>query len=296
MMKKLFSIVVFVAATATVWFFWSHEESISSVVSPFNGKDEAAASSVQNAIPEPRSLVQSVPAIQSGLSLKERLARVKFDKTQFPKMAVAQILEPQDEVDLITLFYQETSIRDRLAYMVMMTKHGGDKSALAIIDMIKNQKGVFDGPAVDKNYTALHQGLVLLGNISVRSDVARQFLTEASDVEYWKLHRQYTMPEIYESHEDRHLAEGALFGLASGAHPEAMQIIQSMKEWETNRIAPWASALCDAAMWFDLSKTEDWPNFLFMEQFDKLSLCSDWKKTETGREWSAWSDKILGIQ
>jgi hypothetical protein len=33
-----------------------------------------------------------------------------------------------------------------------------------------------------------------------------------------------------------------------------------------------------------------------MEQFDKLSLCSDWKKTETGREWSAWSDKILGIQ
>jgi hypothetical protein len=265
-------------------------------VSPFNGKDEEAASSVQNAITEPRSLVQSVPAIQSRLSLKERLARVEFDKTQFPKMAVAQILEPQDEVDLITFFYQETSIRDRLAYMVMMTKHGGDKSALAIIDMIKSQKGVFDGPAVDKNYTALHQGLVLLGNISVRSDVARQFLTEASDVEYWKLHRQYTMPEIYESHEDRHLAEGALFGLASGGHPEAMQIIQSMKEWETNRIAPWASALCDAAMWFDLSKTEDWPNFLFMDQFDKLSLCSEWKKTETGREWSAWSDKIRGIQ
>jgi hypothetical protein len=295
-MKKLFSIVVFVAATATVWFFWSREESISSVVSPFSGKDEAAASSVQNAIPEPRSLVQSVPAIQSRLSLKERLARVEFDKTQFPKMAVAQILEPQDEVDLITLFYQETSIRDRLAYMVMMTKHGGDKSALAIIDMIKNQKGVFDGPAVDKNYTALHQGLVLLGNISVRSDVARQFLTEASDVEYWKLHRQYTMPEMYESHEDRYLAEGALFGLASGRHPEAMQIIQSMKEWETNRIAPWASALCDAAMWFGLSKTEDWPNFLFMDQSDKLSLCSNWKKTETGREWSAWSDKIRGIQ
>jgi NMD protein affecting ribosome stability and mRNA decay len=98
-------------------------------------------------------------------------------------MAVAQILEPQDEVDLITLSYQETSIRDRLAYMVMMTKHGGDKSALAIMDMLKDQKGVFDGPAVDKNYTALHQGLVLLGHISVRSDVARQFLTEASDVE-----------------------------------------------------------------------------------------------------------------
>ena len=295
-MKKLFSIVVFVAATATVWFFWSHEESISSVVSPFNGKDEKAASSVPNGIPEPRSLVQSVPAIQSRLSLKERLARVEFDKTQFPKMAVAQILEPQDEVDLIKLFYQETSIRDRLAYMVMMTKHGGDKSALAIIDMIKNQKGVFDGPAVDKNYTALHQGLVLLGHISVRSDVARQFLTEASDVEYWKLHRQYTMPEMYESHEDRYLAEGALFGLASGGHPEARQIIQSMKEWETNRIAPWASALCDAAMWFGLSKTEDWPNFLFMDQFDKLSLCSNWKKTATGREWSAWSDKIRGIQ
>ena len=296
MMEKLVSIVVFVAATATVWFFWSHEESISSVVSPFDGKDEEAASSVPNAITEPRSLVQSVPAIQSRLSLKERLARVEFDKTQFPKMAVAQILEPQDEVDLITLFYQETSIRDRLAYMVMMTKHGGDKSALAIMDMIKDQKGVFDGPAVDKNYTALHQGLVLLGNISVRSDVARQFLTEASDVEYWKLHRQYTMPEMYESHEDRNLAEGALFGLASGGHPEAMQIIQSMKEWETNRIAPWASALCDAAMWFGLSKTEDWPNFLFMDQSDKLSLCSNWKNTETGREWSAWSDKIRDIQ
>ena len=85
-MKKLFSIVVFVAATATVWFFWSHEESISSVVSPFNGKDEEAASSVPNGIPEPRSLVQSVPAIQSRLSLKERLARVEFDKTQFPKI------------------------------------------------------------------------------------------------------------------------------------------------------------------------------------------------------------------
>jgi hypothetical protein len=295
-MKKFFSKVVFVAATAAVWFFWSHEDPIFSVVSPLNGKDEEAASSVPNAMTEPRLLVQSVPAVQSGLSLKERLARIEFDKTRYPNMAVAQILEPQDEAALITLFYQETSIRDRLAYMVMMTKYGGDKSALAIMDMIKDQKGVFDGPAVDKNYNALHDGLTLLGDISVRSDLARQFLVEASDVEYWKWHRQYTVPEMYESHEDRYMAESALLGLASGGHPEAMQIVQSMKEWETNRIAPWTSALCDAVMWFNLSKTEDWPNFLFLGQFDKLRLCSNWKKTETGREWSTWSDKIRGIQ
>jgi hypothetical protein len=295
-MKKWFIIILFVAAASIAGFFCSQEEPISSRASQFNGRSEEVATSLPKATTEQRVQIQSVPAIGSGLSLKERLSKVGFDKTRFPGMAVAQVLEPQDEVDLVKCFHQENLIRDRLAYMVMMTKHGGDNSAVAIMDMVKDQNGRFDGPDVDDNYTALHHGLVLLGKISARSELARQFLIDASDVEYWKLHRQYTVLERFEPHEDRYLAQDALIGLASGGHPEAIQIIQSMKESETTIVAPWAGALCDAVMWFDLSKMEEWPNFLFMSQLDKMRLCSNWKTTDNGKKWSTWSKQVQGIQ
>ena len=211
-------------------------------------------------------------------------------------MEVAEILQPQDEDELVDLFHEETLIRNRMAYMVMMTRHGGDKSAQAIMDMVKSQKGFFKGPPNDGDYGALHRALFLLGPIAVRSDIARQFLKEACDIEYWKLHRQYSVVERVEPHEDRHLTTDALTGLALSGLPEAMEVINAMKQWDGDRVDPWAGHLVDAARYFEYSKESDHWKFLFLTDDERMKKMINWHESSAGKEWGAWYDKIRGIE
>ena len=211
-------------------------------------------------------------------------------------MEVAEILQPQDEDELVDLFHEETLIRNRMAYMVMMTRHGGDKSAQAIMDMVKSQKGFFKDPPNDDDYEALHRALFFLGPIAVRSDIARQFLRDACEIEYWKLHRQYSVVERVEPHEDLNMASDALIGLALSGLPEAMEVINSMKQWDRDRVDPWAGALSDAAKFFDYSKEPDHWKYLFLTDDERIKKMENWHASSAGKEWGAWYNRIRGIE
>lgn len=120
--------------------------------------------------------------------------------------------------------------------------------------------------------------------------MAREFLKEACDIEYWKLHRQYSVVERVEPHEDRYLAADALKGLALSGLPEAMEVITSMKQWDRGRVNPWAGALSDAAKYFDYSKEPDHWKHLFLTDDEKMKKCRIGSRVLLGKS------GVLGIK
>ena len=296
-MKRIFILLLLVGMAVVGWFTFRHLPQPSPIDSVDHVPQESSITTEVSRVNEPlKPLVNPSPATNARITLKERLSKVDLNKTRYPGMAVAELLQPQDEDELVDLFHEETLIRNRMAYMVMMTRHGGDKSAQAIMDMVKSQKGFFKDPPNDDDYEALHRALFFLGPIAVRSDIARQFLRDACEIEYWKLHRQYSVVERVEPHEDRYLAADALTGLALSGLPEAMEVINSMKQWDRDRVNPWAGALSDAAQYFDYSKEPDHWKHLFLTNDEKMKKMSKWFESSAGKEWGAWYDKIRGIE
>jgi len=296
-MKRVFVFLLLVGMAVVGWFTFRHLPQPSPIDSVDHVPQESGITTEVSRVNEPQKpLVNPPPATNARITLKERLSKVDLNKIRYPGMAVAELLRPEDEDELVDLFHEESLIRNRVAYMVMMTRHGGDKSAQAIIDMVKSQKGFFKDPPNDDDHEALHRAVFLLGPIAVRSETARQFLKEACDIEYWKLHRQYSVVERVEPHEDRYLAADALNGLALSGLPEAMEVINSMKQWDRDRVNPWAGALSDAAQYFDYSKEPDHWKYLFLTDDERMKKMWDWSESSAGKEWKAWRRKIRGIE
>jgi hypothetical protein len=296
-MKRLFVFLLLLGVAVVGWFTFRHPPERSPVVYVDHEPQESGITTEVSRVNEPQKpLVAPFPVTNARITLKERLSKVDLNKTRYPGMAVAELLQPQDEDELVDLFHEETLIRNRVAYMVMMTRHGGDKSAQAIIDMVKSQKGFFQDPPNDDDHEALHRAIFFLGPIAVRSETARQFLKEACDIEYWKLHRQYTVAERVEPHEDRHLAEDALTGLALSGLPEAVEVINAMKQWDRDRVNPWAGGLSEAAEMFEYSKEPDHWKYLFLTNDEKMKKAMNWRESSAGKEWTVWYKKIRGIE
>ncbi|MCX6858747.1 MAG: hypothetical protein NTX70_00760 [Verrucomicrobia bacterium] len=296
-MKRLFIFLLLVGVAAVGWFTFRHLPQPSPIDSVDHVPQEAGITTELSRVNEPQKpLMNPSPATNACFTLKERLSKVDLNKTRYPGMAVAEMLQPQDEDELVNLFHEEALIRNRVAYMVMMTRHGGDKSAQAIIDMVKSQKGFFKDPPNDDDHEALHRAVFLLGPIAVRSNIAREFLKEACDIEYWKLHRQYSVDERGEPHEDRHLATDALTGLALSGLPEAVEVINAMKQWDRDRVDPWAGHLSEAAELFDYSKEPDHWKYLFLTDDEKMKKMMNWRESSAGKQWGAWYNKIRGIE
>ena len=170
---------------------------------------------------------------------------------------------------------------------------GRQKAAQVIIDTIKSQTGRFGEPAEDHNYYALHGCLNVLGPISTRSEIARRFLREAADEEYWKLNRQHKATEYIEPHENRYLASDSIVALARGGHPEAMELINTMRQWEPHRAKLWAGALVDAVFEYEMAGR----GYSVKQSFiDSMMEFQAWKKTDTGREWKQWADEMRNFQ
>jgi hypothetical protein len=238
----------------------------------------------------------------SRVDLKTRLATAGFRSgTGFQcgfenpskEWEFVQTLVPEDEDELLTLFHAQSALRDRVQYMRMMVQCGGDKSALALINTIKSQKGIFQTPDIDENYDALHVCIYELGAISTRSEIARQFLGEATDEEYWKLNRQHTVTDYIEPHENRYLASEAIKALARGGHPEAMELINTMRQWESQRAKLWASALVDAVFEYEMARRGYSVKLSFIDSMREFQA---WKKTDTGRNWNQWADGMMNLQ
>jgi hypothetical protein len=204
-----------------------------------------------------------------------------------------QTLVPEDEDELLTLFHAQSALSNRVQYMRMMIECGGDKSALALINTIKSQKEKFKSPDIDENYDALHVCIYELGPISTRSEIARQFLGEAADEEYWKLNRQHTVTDYIEPHENRYLASEAIKALARGGHPEAMELINTMRQWESQRAKLWASALVDAVFEYEMARRGYSVKLSFIDSMREFQA---WKKTDTGRNWNQWADGMMNLQ
>jgi hypothetical protein len=204
-----------------------------------------------------------------------------------------QTLVPEDEDELLTLFHAQSALSNRVQYMRMMIQCGGDKSALVLINTIKSQKGKFKSPDIDENYDALHVCIYELGPISTRSEIARQFLGEAADEEYWKLNRQHTVTDYIEPHENRYLASEAIKALARGGHPEAMELINTMRQWESQRAKLWASALVDAVFEYEMARRGYSVKLSFIDSMREFQA---WKKTDTGRNWNQWADGMMNLQ
>jgi len=295
-MKRPFIFLLLVGMAVLGWLTFRHSPQPAADDSADMAPQESGITTEVSRVNEPqKTLVNPSPATNARITLKERLSKVDLNKTRYPGMAVAELLQPQDEDELVDLFHEESLIRNRVAYMVMMTRHGGDKSAQAMIDMVKSQKGFFKDPPNDDDHEALHRALFFLGPIAVRSDIARQFLRDACEIEYWKLHRQYSVVERVEPHEDRYLAADALTGLALSGLPEAMELITAMKQWDRDRVNPWAGALSDAAKFFDYSKEPDHWKYLFLTNDEKMKKAMNWRESSAGKEWTVWYKKIRGI-
>jgi hypothetical protein len=296
-MKRPFIFLLLVGMAVLGWLTFRHSPQPAADDSADMAPQESGITTEVSRVNEPqKTLVNPSPATNARITLKERLSKVDLNKTRYPGMAVAELLQPQDEDELVDLFHEESLIRNRVAYMVMMTRHGGDKSAQAMIDMVKSQKGFFKDPPNDDDHEALHRALFFLGPIAVRSDIARQFLRDACEIEYWKLHRQYSVVERVEPYEDRYLAADALTGLALSGLPEAMELITAMKQWDRDRVNPWAGALSDAAKFFDYSKEPDHWKYLFLTDDERMKKMWDWSESSAGIEWKAWRRKIRGIE
>ena len=261
-----------------------------------------------HSIVAPSQLVQSDPAsgasnsmlthLKARSRLKERLGSEGFRfgtglNSGFESKAklweFVQTLEPADEDELLAMHLEQNSLSNRVQFHRMLTQCGGDKAAQVIIDTIKSQTGRFGEPAEDHNYYALHGGLNALGPISTRSEIARRFLREAADEEYWKLDRQHKATDYIEPHENRYLASEAIKALARGGHPEAMELINTMRQWEPQRAKLWAGALVDAVFQYEMALRGDSVRIGFIDEFNEFLA---WGKTDTGRKWKQWSAEM----
>ena len=191
------------------------------------------------------------------------------------------------------MLLKQNSLSNRVQFHRMLTQCGGDKAAQVIIDTIKSQTGRFGEPAEDHNYYALHGCLTALGPISTRSEIARRFLREAADEEYWKLNRQHKAADDVEPHENRYLASESIVALARGGHPEAMELINAMRQWEPQRAKSWASALVDAVFEYEVALRGDSVRIGFIDDFNEFLA---WKKTKSGKEWNQWADEMMNLQ
>jgi hypothetical protein len=265
-----------------------------------------------DSIVAPSQLVQSDPAsgasnsmlthLKARSRLKERLGSEGFRfgtglNSGFESKAklweFVQTLEPADEDELLAMLLEQNSLSNRVQFHRMLTQCGGDKAAQVIIDTIKIQTGRFGNPAEDHNYYALHGCLNALGPISTRSEIARRFLREAADEEYWKLNRQHKATEYIEPHENRYLASDSIVALARGGHPEAMELINTMRQLEPHRAKLWAGALVDAVFEYEMALRGDSVRIGFIDEFSEFLA---WGKTDTGKKWKQWSAEMRNIQ
>jgi hypothetical protein len=240
--------------------------------------------------------------LKTRARLKERLVSEGFRsgtglRSGFESKAklweFVQTLGPADEDELLAMLLEQNSLSNRVQFHRMLTQCGGDKAAQVIIDTIKSQTGRFGEPAEDHNYYALHGCLNALGPISTRSEIARRFLREAADEEYWKLNRQHKATEFIEPHENRYLASDSIVALARGGHPEAMELINTMRQWEPQRAKLWAGALVDAVFEYEVALRGDSVRIGFIDDFNEFLA---WKKTKSGKEWNQWADEMRNLQ
>ena len=286
-----------------IWWFQHQNKSSHSAISARGASTMVAVSGGARFVDNSNNADKvSESRTNSRVDLKTRLATAGFRSgTGFQcgfenpskEWEFVQTLVPEDEDELLTLFHAQSALRDRVQYMRMMIQCGGDKSALALINTIKSQKGIFQTPDIDENYDALHVCIYELGAISTRSEIARQFLGEATDEEYWKLNRQHTVTDYIEPHENRYLASEAIKALARGGHPEAMELINTMRQWEPHRARLWAGALVDAVFEYEMARRGYSVKLSFIDSMREFQA---WKKTDTGRNWNQWADGMMNLQ
>ena len=281
-------------------------------IEPKNFVDPQPVLRRSDAMVAPSQLLEADPAsgdsnstlthLKTRSRLKERLDNSGFHfgtglRSGFENSAkqweFVQTLEPADEDELLVMLLEQNSLSNRVQFHRMLTQCGGDKAAQVIIDTIKSQKGRFGDPAEDHNYYALHGCLNALGPISTRSEIARRFLREAADEEYWKLNRQHTATEHIEPHENRYLASDSIVALARGGHPEAMELIHTMRQWEPQRAKLWASALVDAVFEYEMALRGDSVKLGFIESMVEFN---DWSMTKSGKEWIQWTDEMRNLK
>ena len=305
-MKRLYWLVIVglgLICVIYIWWFQHQNKSSHSAISARGASTMVAVSGGARFVDNSNNADKvSESRTNSRVDLKTRLATAGFRSgTGFQcgfenpskEWEFVQTLVPEDEDELLTLFHAQSALRDRVQYMRMMVQCGGDKSALALINTIKSQKGIFQTPDIDENYDALHVCIYELGAISTRSEIARQFLGEATDEEYWKLNRQHTVTDYIEPHENRYLASEAIKALARGGHPEAMELINTMRQWESQRAKLWASALVDAVFEYEMARRGYSVKLSFIDSMREFQA---WKKTDTGREWKQWSAEMRNLQ
>ena len=305
-MKRLYWLVIVglgLICVIYIWWFQHQNKSSHSAISARGASTMVAVSGGARFVDNSNNADKvSESRTNSRVDLKTRLATAGFRSgTGFQcgfenpskEWEFVQTLVPEDEDELLTLFHAQSALRDRVQYMRMMVQCGGDKSALALINTIKSQKGIFQTPDIDENYDALHVCIYELGAISTRSEIARQFLGEATDEEYWKLNRQHTVTDYIEPHENRYLASEAIKALARGGHPEAMELINTMRQWESQRAKLWASALVDAVFEYEMARRGYSVKLSFIDSMREFQA---WKKTDTGRNWNQWADGMMNLQ
>jgi anthranilate synthase component 1 len=83
-------------------------------------------------------------------------------------------------------------------------------------------------------------------------------------------------------------------GTLSGAPKiKAMELINTMRQWESQRAKLWASALVDAVFEYEMARRGYSVKLSFIDSMREFQA---WKKTDTGRNWNQWADGMMNLQ
>ncbi len=212
------------------------------------------------------------------VALRDRLD----DASYKPRERDVPLLTPSAEKILIEQYQRIPSITNKVHLACILALGGSDATVRALSHALTNE---YDGRMLAKSEHMAMLGLpVLLGRTAARCDSALEFLTDASSLEFWRVHCRWRFEQ------DRTVALGILAGSAAmgigmSGRPEAIAILRTIRDQEVPSWPPEARGLIvDAA--FRHAMVRQYGPDVFSSGQDTLPLFFRWRATPEAEEWS----------
>ncbi len=183
----------------------------------------------------------------------------------------------------------QTSPSNRVAHLSILGAIGGDQTASRLVKMLLEE---FAGQTLDDNdCAAIQNAIFALGCISPRSEVAREFLENATSESYWSQRRSWRSNNSVRFQDDQlnvQLAQESLIALGVGGQESAVLLAEQIRLSTAEEKARWASTVVDAMFYFDRAKIQKGP-VLPEQGEDVANEFMRWATTEKGKYWRSWS-------
>jgi hypothetical protein len=164
------------------------------------------------------------------------------------------------EADILELLAGQGSPSNRVAHLSILGAIGGDQTASRLVKMLLEE---FAGQTLDDNdCAAIQNAIFALGCISPRSEVAKEFLENATSESYWSPRRSWRSNNSVRFPDDQlnvQLAQESLIALGVGGQESALLLAEQIRLSTAEEKAQWASTVVDAMFYFDRAKIQKGP-------------------------------------